>query len=116
MFQLLMDIYLQGINMKVLILKALFCALLTTTLYINTNYAIAAPTLTKDAKAEQTLVHLNKSTIEDLVTLKGIGHKKAKAIVAYREKMGDFKSLDDLTNVKGIGKKVLKDNLGRLTI
>ena len=40
-------------------------------------------------------------------SLKGIGIRKAKAIVAYREKNGNFKSVDDLAKVKGIGKKTL---------
>ncbi|WP_159820973.1 ComEA family DNA-binding protein [Colwellia sp. 20A7] len=102
--------------MKVLIIRALFCALFTTTLLFNSNLAIAAPTVTKDVKAVQQVVHLNKSTLEDLMTLKGIGQKKAQAILMYREKMGDFKSIDDLMNVKGIGEKVLKDNKERLQI
>jgi competence protein ComEA len=50
------------------------------------------------------------------MTLKGIGQKKAQAILIYREKMGDFKSIDDLMNVKGIGEKVLTDNKDRLKI
>jgi competence protein ComEA len=102
--------------MKVLLLKALFCALLSTVLFFNTNSAFGAQPVINKAEEILHIVNLNKSTIEDLVTLKGIGHKKAQAILAYREKMGDFKSLDDLINVKGIGEKILKDNMGRLKI
>jgi len=103
--------------MKVLILKALSCALLSATLLFNTNLALADTAVAKAAvTAEEHVVHLNKSTVEDLVTLKGIGQKKAEAIVAYREQIGGFKSVDDLTKVKGIGVKVLSDNLGRLKI
>ena len=61
-------------------------------------------------------VHLNKSTVDDLVTLKGIGHKKAQAIVAYRQKIGTFKSVSELINVKGIGEKIISDNKDRLKI
>ena len=50
------------------------------------------------------------------MTLKGIGHKKAQAILAYREQIGAFKSIDDLTKVKGIGEKILMDNKTRLKI
>ena len=42
--------------------------------------------------------------------LKGVGIKKAEAIVVYRNKHGKFKKLDDLLLVKGIGKKILLDN------
>lgn len=101
--------------MKVLSLKALFCALLTTTLFFNANLATAVPTATNQSVKQQ-IVYLNKSTLDDLVTLKGIGHKKAQAILAYRKQAGAFKSINDLTKVKGIGEKVLIDNQGRLKI
>lgn len=42
--------------------------------------------------------------------LKGIGQSKAEAIVAYREKNGAFKSVDDLAKVKGIGEKTVAAN------
>lgn len=48
--------------------------------------------------------------------LKGIGIKKAKAIVAYREKNGKFKTVDDLAKVKGIGKKTIAMNKKNLKI
>jgi len=102
--------------MKIIPLKALACALLTTTLIFNSNLASAEPTVTNESVAMQQVIHLNKSTLDDLVTLKGIGHKKAQAILAYREQVGDFKSLQELTNVKGIGEKILIDNKERLKI
>ena len=42
--------------------------------------------------------------------LQGIGPAKAEAIVAYREKHGPFKSVDDLVMVKGIGEKTVEMN------
>lgn len=102
--------------MKVLQRKALTCALLTTTLLFNTHSVLADPVAKVQTEVIEQVVHLNKSTIDDLVTLKGIGHSKAQAILAYREKVGEFKSIEDLVNVKGIGEKVLSDNIGRLKI
>lgn len=61
-------------------------------------------------------VYINLSTIEELITLKGVGKSKAQAIISYRNQFGDFKNIDDLTNVKGIGVKVIKDNKSRLKI
>lgn len=49
-------------------------------------------------------------------TLKGIGLKKAQAIVAYREKHGKFKTVEDLAKVKGIGKKTVALNKANLTV
>lgn len=49
-------------------------------------------------------VNLNTATQAELESLKGVGPAKAKAILAYREKNGPFKSVDDLAGVKGFGK------------
>lgn len=42
--------------------------------------------------------------------LKGIGLKRAQAIVDYRAKHGPFKSADELSLIKGIGTKVIQKN------
>ncbi|MBL4763736.1 MAG: helix-hairpin-helix domain-containing protein [Colwellia sp.] len=106
----------QNVSPKKLSLKTLICALLTTTLFFTVNMAFAAPKVTTNAVVTQKYIHLNKSTIEDLVTLKGIGHKKAQAILAYRQQVGGFKAVSELIKVKGIGKKILSDNKDRLKI
>lgn len=47
---------------------------------------------------------LNKATTDELVSVKGIGPKRAQDIIAYRNKH-PFKSKDELMNIKGIGPK-----------
>jgi competence protein ComEA len=42
--------------------------------------------------------------------LKGIGMKRAEAIVEYRRKFGPFKSADELALVKGIGPAAIQKN------
>jgi len=65
---------------------------------------------------KQQVVNLNKSTLEQLVTLKGVGQTRAQSIVVYRQQMGDFKSINELTNISGIGDKIVNDNKARLTL
>lgn len=54
------------------------------------------------------------ATLADM--LRGIGLRKAEAIVAYRSANGPFKSVDDLVNVKGIGSKTLEQLRPQLTL
>ena len=75
----------------------------------------AQPTQATAAQAtadatQQAKVDVNKATLKDLAQVKGLSPAKAKAIIAYRKKNGDFKSLDDLVKVKGF-KKLNNDQL-----
>lgn len=49
-------------------------------------------------------VNINTATQSELESVKGLGPAKAKAIIAYREANGVFKSVDELDKVKGFGK------------
>lgn len=64
----------------------------------------------------QAAVDLNTATLSELESVKGLGPSKAKAIVAYRDKNGPFKSIDDLDKVKGFGKASIKRLEGELTV
>lgn len=61
-------------------------------------------------------VNINTAGLQELMTLKGIGEVKAKAIIEYRETHGAFESVDDVVKVKGIGTKTLENNRHRLRI
>ena len=86
--------------MKKISPKALLCILMTSLLFFTTNVVSAESKIKAPVTAIQKIIHLNQSTLDDLVSLKGIGQNKAKAILAYRKKIGGFKSVSDLTNVK----------------
>lgn len=56
-------------------------------------------------------VDINNDSAEKLADLlKGIGLKKAEAIVAYRLEFGPFSAPEDLLNVPGIGPATLEKN------
>lgn len=53
-------------------------------------------------------VNINEADASEIsAALKGIGMKKAQAIVDYREKNGGFTTAEDLARVKGIGEKTV---------
>lgn len=53
-------------------------------------------------------ININQASDNELAAIKGIGSKKAQAIIQYREENGDFVSIEDLIKVKGIGKGTLQ--------
>ena len=63
-------------------------------------------------------IDINHATAEQLQSLKGIGHRLAKAIVTYRTNTGTFKTVHDLTKVPRLSEKllekILKKNGNRL--
>ena len=60
------------------------------------------------SNSKQEMVNINTATLEELQTIKGIGKKKAEAILQYRKEHGPFRRKEDLLQVKGIGKKALE--------
>jgi len=63
------------------------------------------------------LVNINDADVPTLASeLKGVGDKKAQAIVDYRTQNGAFTSIDDLQNVKGISAKTIENNRSNLSI
>ena len=66
--------------------------------------------------SEEKLININTASVAELSELKGIGAAKAQQIVAYREKSGLFKSVDELRQVNGIGDKLLERLRPQVTI
>lgn len=54
------------------------------------------------------LINLNTATAEQLMTLSGIGEAKAKAILEYRKKVGQFTDIEEIKNVSGIGEAMFE--------
>jgi competence protein ComEA len=59
--------------------------------------------------------HLNRDSATMLNhSFKGIGIKRAQAIVEYRKLHGPFHSVKDLAKVRGLGPRFVKKNLAKL--
>lgn len=61
------------------------------------------------------LVNINTASLDELMSLNGIGESKAKDIIAYREQ-SVFKTIEDLKNVSGIGDSTFESIKNFITI
>ena len=64
----------------------------------------------------ETTVNINTATIEELMTLPGIGETLAVRIVKYRTENGPFERVDELMLVDGIGLTTLESIRNDITI
>ncbi len=51
-------------------------------------------------------ININTASLSELISLPGIGEKRAQKIISYREKAGNFKNKEDIKKVKGIGEGI----------
>ncbi len=93
----------------------MFAVVLSFFVVSLSTQAIAQDTKnTTPPAAEQALkkINLNQATAQELTgSFKGIGKKRAEAIVAHREAHGGFKSIEDLAQVRGLGKSFVDSHL-----
>ena len=71
------------------------------------DYSVTEEAASGDAWPDSLLpgerINVNTADVYDLRRLPGIGEKRARDIIAYREEHGPFQNLDELENVPGIG-------------
>ncbi|ATY78735.1 MULTISPECIES: ComEA family DNA-binding protein [Aeromonas] len=95
---------------KLSAIMLLACLPLFSQPVLAADKATPKQTTTASVAKETGKLNINTATLAELTSLKGIGDKKAQAIVDYREKQGKFTSVDQLADVNGIGPATLEAN------
>ena len=94
----------------------------TNTIYVNTpcvceevknDACIKNEEISNDSNK---LININTATIDELMTLNGIGESKAKAIIEYRTNNGNFTKIEDITLVNGISETIYAKIKSNITI
>lgn len=62
------------------------------------------------------LININTAGEAELCTLPGVGSNKAKSIIAYREKNGAYRTIEDIMNVEGIKDGVFQKIKDSITV
>jgi competence ComEA-like helix-hairpin-helix protein len=78
-----------------------------------TETVTALPAPTEEPEREK--ININTADKEALMTLPGIGEKRAGDILADREANGLFRYPEDLTRIKGIGEDTLAELIDYIT-
>ncbi len=61
-------------------------------------------------------ININTATMEELMTLTGIGKAKAESILAYRQKCGKFATIEEIKNIDGIKDAVFRKISDKITV
>ena len=83
---------------------------------IHTELLHAAPKREAASQEEAKVVNVNKASLEELQTIRGIGPALAERIVKYRDEHGPFKKVEDLVAVQGIGEAKLEKMKSQVAI
>ena len=83
--------------------------------HLLASFIIAYGSITAAYAADT--VNINTASIEVLAEeLDGVGPELARRIVDFRERYGQFKSIEALGDVRGIGPSLLNKNEGKIVI
>ena len=70
--------------------------------------SLGIPSTPVSIQERQGLVDINRATLDELMTLPGIGETRANDILTYRTQNGGFTAVEELMNVKGIGQSTFE--------
>lgn len=63
----------------------------------------ASKGLDNSATAVSYPINLNTATVEELVSIDGLGENRASAIIEYRDYLGGYTSVEQIKEISGIG-------------
>lgn len=100
--------------------QVLFAVLLASQPFVGNmvmaGEKIAPATVASAQQNESSKLNINTATAEQFMELKGIGKKKADAIIAWRTQHGKFSSIEQMSEVIGISEKFVTEHKAELTI
>ncbi len=98
-------------------LCTIIVSLLLISIPVSAAYSAEHPSSDSVTDVLDFKVNINTASAEEMATLlKGIGAKKAQAIVEFREQQGLFATVNDIVKVKGIGPSFLAKNQSHITV
>ena len=105
-------VFLHGVFMKSIFSIAFSALLVLSPVVFAVESVPPVKAVVASAKtiAPQEAININTADAQALTKLKGIGAKKADAIIAWRKANGGFKTIEQFTDVKGIGAATLEAN------
>lgn len=86
----------------------------SSTTTVNSEEIINEPE--NSTSNETKLISINSATLDELMTLDGIGESKANNIIKYREEVGLFKTKEEIKNVSGIGEAAFEKIKDSITV
>lgn len=75
--------------------------------------------VTVEVKTETNVTYplnINTATIDELVTISGLGESRASAIIEYREYLGGYTSVEQIKEISGIGENTYSKIAPYLTV